>query len=100
MVIDACITYENMCDHWFNRIGCPGNQRLISGCGKGPIGSVQAKCTCGAFDISDVRINELIIDVSLQRRYDLIPYNGYATLKTFNFCTAYNTVCAKMMDHI
>lgn len=89
-----------MCDHWFNRIACPGKLRKISGCGRGAIGSKKGVCTCGAFSTSDVRINELIVDVSLQRRYDLYPYNGYTTLQPINFCEAYNDVCSKMLDHI
>ena len=63
--IDACISYENMCDHWLNRIGCPGDQRQLSGCGHQALGEQEAVCMCGTFDVSSVRINELIIDVSL-----------------------------------
>lgn len=89
-----------MCDHWLNRIACPGDLRVISGCGRMPIGTNSAVCKCGAFDVSSTRIDELIIDVSLQRRYDLIPYTGFATLTTINMCTAFEEVCQKMLDHV
>jgi hypothetical protein len=27
LTIDACLSYENACDHWYNRIACPGDLR-------------------------------------------------------------------------
>lgn len=89
-----------MCDHFLNRINCPASLRKINGCNRGSILDFSGICECGSFDISDTRIAELLIDVSLQRRYDLLAYNGYSTLTTVNLCDAYAEVCEKMMDHI
>ena len=33
-VIDFCLTFENMCNHYFNRIGCPVELRTITACHK------------------------------------------------------------------
>lgn len=33
-VFDLCLTYENVCQHFLNRIDCPSHQRKIMGCDK------------------------------------------------------------------
>ncbi len=35
LVIDACLSFENMCDQFFNRVGCPASQRKLVACNRG-----------------------------------------------------------------
>lgn len=57
-------------------------------------------CLCGTHDTSSARIQELIADVALCRRYDTLSYAGYVTLNTVDFGTAFEDMCEKMLDHV
>lgn len=99
-VFDYCLTYENMCDNYLNRIGCPSHLRTSNGCSRSGIQHVASQCVCGSHDTASGRVQELITDVALARRYDLYPYTGYGTLTTVDFCSAFENVCGKMLEHV
>lgn len=57
-------------------------------------------CECGGLVAATLRIKDALVDISLSRRYDLLPYTGYPTLISIDFEAAYLDLCSKMMDHI
>lgn len=57
-------------------------------------------CECEGVASATQRINDVIADVSVSRRYDLFPYLGYPTVTTVDFEAGYLDLCSKMMDHI
>lgn len=99
-VFDICLTFENVCKLFLDRINCPQDHRKVNGCDRDNILQYKGKCSCGDMDYSSTHIAELIIDTSLYLRYDLIPYIGYPSLIHINYCVAYNKVCRNLMDHI
>ena len=40
------------------------------------------------------------MDVGLFRRYDTIPYGGYATLDYVDYSAGFEDLCDKMLDHV
>lgn len=97
---DLCISFENLCQHFLDRIDCPHDQQVSNGCNRGSILDYKGDCECGEMKYSSTRIAELIIDTTLYRRYDLLPYGGYPALEPINYCDAYNKVCDQLMDHV
>ncbi len=98
-VFDYCLTYENSCDHYLNRIGCANELRTINGCSRRGIDQVASQCVCGSHDASK-RVQELITDVALARRYDLYNFTGYGTLTTVDYGSIFENVCSKMLEHV
>ena len=98
-VIDYCLSYENMCDHLLNRMGCPPALRTISGCDRKGIAYAVSICRCGNW-VADLSVTDLIVDVSLQRRYDLLQYHLWPTTDTISFDAAFEDLCEKMLDHL
>lgn len=90
-----------MCDHYLERVNCPSHLRQITACtyGDGVLSTV-SECTCGGNDVPGGRIQELITDVSLFRRYDLVDVAGYITLDAVNLCSTFTSTCDKMLEHI
>lgn len=99
-VIDICLSYENACQHFLDRISCPRNLQHLNGCDRKSILSYQGICECGDLKLSSTRIADLILSSSLNRRYDMLPYIGYPFREPVNMCEAYNIVCSKVMEHI
>ncbi|RYH20030.1 hypothetical protein EON65_24855 [archaeon] len=89
-----------MCSFFFDRIACPVDQRQINACDRQGILSTQSLCTCGSNHVPGGRIQDLVVDYLLFRRYDLLPYNGYVTMYTVDFCSAYESVCHALLDHM
>lgn len=106
-VIDACLTYDNLCDHWLHRAGCPPADRALNSCARAGLRAYTGVCTCGALAVGSTRVAELLIDYLVGRREDLVPYSGgggnataAAAPRVINFCAAYEDVCARMLDHV
>jgi fluoride ion exporter CrcB/FEX len=100
---DYCLSYQNLCSFFFDRIHCPMTLRQLNACNdRQGVYSAQNLCTCGGNDVSGDRISELLADAVLFRRFDLMPYNGYITLlpKTVDYCSAFVNTCNSMLDHI
>lgn len=100
---DMCLSFENLCDHFLNRIQCPRDIRDINGCNRLGLKNFTGHCRCGSMAQGDTRITELIIDTSLQRRYDLLQYGGYPSAVaggSVEFCSAFETVCSAHLDHV
>jgi hypothetical protein len=55
-VIDYCLSFENLCNHYFNRINCPESERHVDGCGRNGIENFIGLCQCGIYDVSNIRI--------------------------------------------
>ena len=98
-VFDFCLTYENLCTNLLDRMGCPQHQRSINACGRMGILYDKNTCSCGTFKASN-RIEELITDHALFRRYDMIPYLGYITMPTIRFDLVYLDLCDRILEHI
>eukprot|EP01031_Cornospumella_fuschlensis_P034335 gene34335-41562_t len=98
--IDFCLSYQNMCSFYFDRIGCPFDQRKLRACDRQGILNAHPICSCGGNDMPGDRLQELVVDQLLFRRYDLLPYNGYVTMATVDFCSAYESACHDVLDHI
>jgi hypothetical protein len=99
-VIDPCITFDNLCDHFLNRINCPRNIRSLNSCYRSGLTRYTGTCNCGSLTYASKRLGELIVDYTTGRRDDLLPYILFPTSSTVNFCTAYNDVCSRMLDHV
>ena len=99
-VFDFCLTYENLCTNLLDRMGCPQHQRSINACGRKGILYDTNICTCGTFTVPSNRIEELITDHALFRRYDMIPYLGYITMPTIEFDFVFADICHRILEHI
>jgi fluoride ion exporter CrcB/FEX len=97
---DLCISFENLCQHFLDRIDCPSDQQVSNGCDRGSILDYKGECECGEMKYSSTRVAELLIDTALFRRYDMLPYGGYPALEPINYCAAYEDVCGQLMDHV
>jgi len=95
------MTYENMCDHWLNRMGCAPNIRQLKGCNGGILMEYVGKCKCGKVDASD-RISELLVDGLLFRMADMLPYRMYPQDRYtgLNLCQAYYNACNMMLEKV
>jgi hypothetical protein len=98
--VDFCLSYENSCDHFLNRIECPARERRNDACNRGGVLNWRGHCSCGRFQIPDSRIAELSIDSLLNRRTDLLQFGGYPNLFQIDGCSAYEESCLNFMDHI
>lgn len=58
------------------------------------------ECTCGGHYTPGDRIQELLTDTYLFQRYDMIPYSGWPTLDFIDFEAAFESTCARILDHI
>ena len=103
-VIDYCLSYENICNHLLNRMGCPADLRHISGCDRKGLtgGHVSNVCHCASYQaqFTSIRIMEIIVDVSLQRRYDLLAYRSWPTVNSISFDSAFLDTCLKALEHL
>lgn len=98
--VDFCLSYESACDHWLNRINCPIGSRVINACNRDGILNYVGQCTCGAMNVGDTRIAELLIDHLMLRRYDLLPLGDYPTSSQMDMCGNYAFMCRRLMRHV
>jgi fluoride ion exporter CrcB/FEX len=98
--IDFCLSYENTCQHMLSRIGCPSGMWQLNGCNHMSIMQYTGKCSCGGMQHGDMQIANLVSEVALFRGYDMLSYGGFPTLGQINFCSAYEDVCNKLLNHV
>lgn len=83
------------------QIGCPVHQRHISACDRKGILYAQNTCSCGTISPADTELLVLISTYMLDKRYDMMPYQGFITQQNdIDFCEAYVDVCNKLLDHL
>lgn len=109
-VYDYCLTFQSACEHYLDRVQCPMDDRVVAACSAGDsnvahdhhqgILHVSSTCLCGGNDVPGDRIQELIADYALQRRYDLLPFASYVTTETVNMCATFDSLCGHMLEHI
>lgn len=99
-VLDFCLTFENMCDHYYNRVGCPMELRYIKSCNRKGLLFTEAVCECGANTLIGPRLQALIVDNALFRRYDMLPYGGYLGRSSVDLCAAYTATCTRVLQHV
>jgi hypothetical protein len=93
LAMDYCISYKRSCTSFMRQMNCPKSEVIVNACDNEGLLHHIGKCECGSFDIASVHIGELMIDVNMNKRYDLMPYNGYPTLASVSMCEAYHIVC-------
>ena len=96
-VIDVCLTFENLCDLYLNRISCPRDLRSSNGCSRRGILHGEFTCECGDNKVAGSQTLSVIATSLLNRRSDLTPYTGYVTNDGFNFSAAYELACNNIM---
>jgi len=99
-VIDVCLTYENSCDALLTRVNCPVELRALNACDRRGLSAFVGQCRCGAVSEGDVRVLELIIDETLNRRYDLQPFTDYPDNAPIDLCGGYAEACSAWLDHV
>lgn len=57
------------------------------------------ECTCGSFGPLSIEVNQLVVESSLSKRYDLIPSTGYPTTPRIDVCASYQQLCESWMDY-
>ena len=99
-VVDACLSFDNACDHLLNRLGCPPALRSLNACNRAGLPGYAGECGCGGMRAGSARVGELLVDHLVRRREDLLPYSAGPAAGAVDFCAAFADVCARMLDHV
>lgn len=99
-VIDLCLTYENACDALLTRLNCPVTQRALNSCDRRGLSAFEGQCRCGGVAEGDVRVLELVIDETLNRRYDMVDVVDYPDKTPLDVCANYEALCSAWLDHV
>jgi fluoride ion exporter CrcB/FEX len=100
-VVDACLSFDNLCDHVLHRISCPRDQRIAASCDRrGLVNFRVATCRCGSFDAGTAHVLELIVDAQVYSDKSVSDLRGYPSSPPLEFGPAYEQLCHRSLAHV
>lgn len=98
--IDYCSTASNICADYLTQIGCEPKYWSINSCQRQGLLQAQNKCACGSLTYPGEEVLKVAISKLLFGRYDMLPYINYPTSEPINFCSAFYSICTRVLDHL